>query len=307
MLPEFELRSPHTLMEALQLLHEAHPQGAPVAGGTNLVPDLRSGRHCPKVLVDISRLEDLRGIRREDGMISAGGCVTIAELLASPLVAETAGALHAAARLFASPLIRNRATLAGNLVDASPAADTAPPLLVLDAQVTLLSLSGCRTAPLADFFTGVRKTVCRPDELVGSVRWPVSEPASETGFGYYKLGLRKADAISVISVAVRLDLGADGRCHQARVALGSVAPVPLRVYAVEALLQGQALTPAILVEAGRLAAEAVSPISDLRASASYRRRMADVLVQRLLKQTADGLMSVKGASLRGEPVPMARE
>jgi CO/xanthine dehydrogenase FAD-binding subunit len=305
MLPEFELRSPQTLVEALQMLRAAQPDGAPVAGGTNLVPDLRSGRHCPKLLVDVSRLSDLHGIRREDGILSAGGGVTISELLASPLVAECAAPLQAAARGFASPLVRNRATLAGNLVDASPAADTAPPLLVLDAEVDLLSQSGCRTVPLADFFTGVRKTVCHPDELVGSVHWHA--PSPETGFSYYKLGLRKADAISVISVAVRLDVHPDGRVRQARVALGSAAPVPLRAYAVEKLLEDQALTPEILAEAGHLAAEAVSPISDLRASASYRRRMADVLVQRLLKQTMDGLWSRLGAALPGAHGPWVRE
>ena len=174
MLPEFELWLPRTLPDALQQLAAAAPEGAPLAGGTNVVPDLRSGRHCPKVLVDVSKLEELRGIRREDGHITAGGGATLTDLLASPLVAETASPLRQAAALFANPLIRNRATLAGNLADASPAADTVPPLMVLDAEVDLISQSGCRTVPLDGFFTGVRKTVRRPDELIQSVRWPAS-------------------------------------------------------------------------------------------------------------------------------------
>ncbi len=296
MLPEFDLLSPRTLPEALQQLAAAG--AAPLAGGTNVVPDLRSGRHCPRILIDVGKLEDLRGLRRVDGHVVAGGAVTIAELLASPLVAETAPSLRQAASLFANPLIRNRATLGGNLADASPAADMAPPLLALDAEVDLLSQSGCRTVPLDDFFTGVRKTVRRPDELVGSVRWPV--PSTRTAFGYVKLGLRKADAISVISVAVRVDAYPDGRVRQARIALGSVAPVPLRAAEAEKWLTGQELTPETIAEAGKLAAAAVSPISDLRASASYRRQMADVLVRRLLDRAAGDLTRLPARDQKAE-------
>ena len=290
MLPEFELWLPRTLPEALQQLAAAAPEGAPLAGGTNVVPDLRSGRHCPKVLVDVSKLDELRGIRREDGHVTACGGATIADLLASPLVAETASPLRQASALFANPLIRNRATLAGNLADASPAADTVPPLLVLDAEVDLVSQSGCRTVPLDGFFTGVRKTVRRPDELIQAVRWPAPLPG--TACGYYKLGLRKADAISVVSVATRVTRDPDGRC-QARIALGSVAPVPLRAHAAEELLCGQVLTPEIIAEAARLAAEAASPISDLRSSASYRRRIVEVLVRRQLEQAVEALSPVE--------------
>ena len=129
-------------------LSSAGSETIPLSGGTNVIPDLRSGRHTPKIVLDISRLKELHGIRREDGHVVAGGGVTIAELLASPLVAEHGKTLQQAARLFANPLIRNRATVAGNLVDASPAADTAPALLALDAEVDLQSQAGCRSIPL---------------------------------------------------------------------------------------------------------------------------------------------------------------
>jgi carbon-monoxide dehydrogenase medium subunit len=284
MLPEFDLWTLQTLPEALAQLSSAGSEAILLAGGTNVIPDLRSGRHTPKIVLDVSRLSELHGIRREDGHVVAGGGVTISELLASPLVSEHARTLQQAARLFANPLIRNRATVAGNLVDASPAADTAPALLALDAEVDLQSQAGCRSVPLQEFFTGVRKTVRRPDELLVSVRWPVAK--TRTAYGYYKLGLRQADAISVVSVAIRLEADASGRCQEARIALGSVAPRPLRALAAEDSLRGQAFTEAAFARAGKLAAEAASPIADLRASADYRRRMVGVLVQRLLKQAA---------------------
>jgi carbon-monoxide dehydrogenase medium subunit len=236
-------------------------------------------------VLDISRLKELHGIRRQDGHMVAGGAVTIAELLASELVSEHGKTLQQAGRLFANPLIRNRATIAGNLVDASPAADTAPALLALDAEVELQSQDGSRTVPLQEFFTGVRKTVRRPEELLVSVRWPVAK--ARTAYAYYKLGLRQADAISVVSVAIRLEADANGLCREARIALGSVAPRPLRALAAEESLRGQAFTEASYARASKLAAEAVSPISDLRASGDYRRRMVGVLVQRLLKQAAN--------------------
>jgi CO/xanthine dehydrogenase FAD-binding subunit len=287
MLPEFDLWTLQTLPEALAQLSSAGSGAIPLAGGTNVIPDLRSGRHTPKVVLDISRLKELHGIRREDGHVVAGGCVTISELLASPLISEHGRTLMQAGRLFANPLIRNRATIAGNLVDASPAADTAPALLVLDAEVDLQSQAGCRSVPLQEFFIGVRKTVRRPDELLVSVRWPVAK--AHTAYGYYKLGLRQADAISVVSIAIRLEADASGCCRDVRIALGSVAPRPLRVLAAEDSLRGQAFTQEAFNRAAKLAVEAVSPIADLRASGDYRRRMVGVLVQRLLNQAADEL------------------
>ncbi len=278
MLPEFDMYVPKTMSEALGQL--AGGEAEPVGGGTNVVVDLRSRRHVPKALIDLSRLSELKGIRREDGYVVAGGGVTVAELLASPLVRKCAPPLIEAARLFANPLVRNRATLAGNLADGSPAADMAPPLLALDAEVELVSLHDCRRVPLAEFFSGVRRTVRRADELLSAVRWPAPGPAAR--FGYTKLGLRQADAISVISVAVRLETGADGTCRTARIAMGAVAPTPLRALAAEASLAGKLLDSETIAEAARLAGEATQPISDLRATASYRRRVAEVLVRRLL-------------------------
>lgn len=287
MLPEFDLLMPQTLPEALDMLADA-PEAMPLAGGTNLIPDIRSGRNRPAVLVNVAALDELRGIRRDDGHIVVGGGATIAQLLRDPLIAVHGAPLAEAAAVLASPLVRNRATLAGNLVDGSPAADTAPPLLALDAEVELSNREKSRWLPLDEFLLGVRRTARRPDELLTAVRWPIPAPNSKAAF--YKIGLRQADAISVVSVAV-LVVGtglapalasAPARCRQVRIALGSVAPRVIRARAAEDALRGQSLTGEAIAEAARLAAEETSPIDDVRASAAYRRRVTEALVRRLL-------------------------
>lgn len=279
MLPEFDFLQPKTLPDALSMLAE---DVMPIAGGTNVIADLRAEKHHPRALVDLSRLAELRGIRRENGHIVVGGGTTITELLREPLIAQYAPSLVQAARVFANPLIRNRATVAGNLVDASPAADTAPPLLALDAEAELVSREGTRRVPLAAFFTGVRATVRRPDELLTAVRFPATTDGGRRTTAFYKLGLRKADAISVVSVAVAVTFDDAGRCAQARIGLGAVAPQPIRATAAEELLAGEKLTPAVIAEAARRAGRATRPISDIRGSASYRREVTEVIVRRLL-------------------------
>jgi len=281
MLPEFDLLMPKTLPEALDMLADA-PEAAPLAGGTNLIPDMRGGRQRPGVLVNLTALGELHGIRRDDGHIVVGGGTTIAELLTDPLIAEHGAPLGEAAAVLGSPLVRNRATVGGNLADGSPAADTAPPLLVLGAEVELASYTITRRAPLEDFFVHVRDTICKPDELLLSVRWPAPAPGSAGAFR--KLALRKADAISVVSAAVLVEPDENGACRQARIALGAVAPTPIRAHAAEDALRGSALTDEAIAEAAHLTAEAVSPIDDIRGSADYRRRVVEVLVRRLLAQ-----------------------
>lgn len=284
MLPEFDLVRPGSLNEALQVIAVGSPDVLPIAGGTNLTVDMRSGRHEPRVVVDIEKLPELKGIRRENGQVCIGGGVTISELLKDGLVAETAPVLKAACAVFANPLIRNRATVGGNLVDGSPAADTAPSLLALDAEIELTSREGQRRLPLDEFFIHVRKTARQPDELVTALRWSAPEPGAASAF--YKLGLRKADAISVVSVAVVLVVRA-GVCQKARIALGSVAPTPLRAKSAEQLLTGKPVSRELFEEAASLAGEAISPISDLRASADYRRRVAVALTRRMLERAAE--------------------
>lgn len=281
MLPEFDLLTPQTLPEGLEMLAEGAPEAMPLAGGTNLIVDMRSGRHRPGVLVDVAGLDELRGIRREDGHIVMGSGVTIAQVLEDPLIAQHAPIMRDAAAVFANPLVRNRATVGGNLVDGSPAANMPLPLLVLDAEVELASKAGTRRVPLDDFLVGVRQTLRKPEELLTAVRWPL--PPSRSAGGFYKVGLRKSDAISVVGVAVMVERDEDGCCEQARIALGSVAPRVIRAHAAEEMLCGQPLTSEVIVEAAHLSAEATHCIGDIRSSAAYRKRVVEVLVRRLLE------------------------
>jgi len=155
-------------------------------------------------------------------------------------------------------------------------------LLVLGAEVELVSRQGTRRVPLEDFFVHVRKTVRRPQELLAAIRWPV--PTDRSASAFRKLALRKADAISVLNAAVNVERDGAGRCRQARIALGAVAPTPIRAHEAEEALRGQQLTPATIAEAARLAAEATQPIDDIRGSAAYRKRVVEVLVRRLLDE-----------------------
>ena len=285
MLPKFELLMPETLPEALNMLGDRAPDVRPIAGGTNLIPDLRAGTHHPSAVVNVGGLSELGGIRRENGHVVVGGGVTLAEVLESEVIAEHGRPLQDAARVFANPLVRNRATVGGNLGNGSPAADTAPPLLVLGAEVELSTSDGSRWVPLQDFFVHVCDTVCEPGDLITAVRWEV--PDGRTVGGFKKLALRKAMAISVVSAAALVRLNDEGRCEDARIALGAVAPTPVRAYEAEEMLRGERLEPGLIEEVRHVACQAASCIDDVRSSAAYRERVASVLVRRVLTGLAE--------------------
>jgi CO/xanthine dehydrogenase FAD-binding subunit len=285
---EFDLLTPKSVPEALSMLADKAPNITPLAGGTNVIVNMRQDRCRYEMLMDLTGLDELRGIRRENGHLVLGSMTTVAELLEAPQIAEHASPLREAAAVFANPLVRNRATVGGNLVDASPAADTAPPLLALDAEVELHSQrDGVRRVPLDEFMVGVNETKIRSDELLYAIRWLVPPPHSAGGF--YKIGLRMGSACSVVSAAVMIESGADGVCQTARIALGAVADHPMRAYASEEKLVGQLLKPEVVEAVGGSSAENVHPIDDLRGTAAYRRRMVDVLVRRLLSRAASEL------------------
>lgn len=284
MLPRFELLMPRTLPEALEMLADRAPEASPLAGGTNLIPDIRAGTHLPGSLVNIGSLPELGDIRREDGYAVIGSGVTIAQLLSDALIADYGMVLSQSAAVFANPLIRNRATVGGNLGNASPAADTAPPLLALGAEVALSTVDGSRWISLEDFFVNVCRTICQPAELITAVRWPI--PSARSFGGFRKIALRKSMAISVVSAAVQISLDDDGRCIDARIALGAVAPTPVRAYEAEQILRGEHLEQELIEEARYLACGASSCIDDVRSSAAYRERVTSVLVRRLLTELA---------------------
>lgn len=284
---EFDLLQPNTLQEALDALAQNNAAVRPLAGGTDMLVDMRAKRAQPDVLVALQNVRELRGVTRANGHLRVGAATTIAEFLKNPLLSEY-DALRQAASVFANPMIRNTATIAGNINSASPAGDMLPPMLVLDAQIELVSKSGTRTMPLHEFFLGPRKTARRADELLSCIQLPVisnQPPVSnlQSTSAFYKLGLRQADAISIVSVAVWLERDGE-KIRDARIALGAVAPRPLRATRAEEILRGQPYNAPNLKEAARVAAAECAPIDDLRASAKYRRRIVAVYTRRMIEQ-----------------------
>jgi CO/xanthine dehydrogenase FAD-binding subunit len=242
---------------------------------------MRAGEETPDVLMDLRHLR-LSGIVEAKDHISMGACVTHREIRDSDLIAKHLPGLTQATAQMAGPPVRNRGTLGGNLVTASPAADTAPPLLAYDASVVLRSAEGERRVPLEQFFVGPGQTVLGPSELLVEVLVP--RPPDRTRCQFMKLGRRRAMAISVASVAARLTLDKNGEVECARIALGSVAPTPIRAREAERQLVGRVVSLELAAETGQTASEECSPISDIRASCDYRRKMVRVLVRRALWQ-----------------------
>lgn len=277
MLREFELEMPETLAETLSHLKG----GTPLAGGTNLLVDLRARRETAKRLVWLGNLSALRVIRHEDGRAVIGCGTTLGDILRDPAMEAAAPSLVAAARVFGGQMVRNQATVAGNVCSGSPAADTVPPLLSLDAEVHLTSSDGDRAVRLDRFFTGFKENRRKETELVTSLSWPV--PGPNTANLFYKLARRKGDAITVVGVAVTVTRDGD-KCADARIALGAVAPTVFRAKEAEAILTGQVLTEDLIEAAARKATEQTSPIDDLRASVEYRRHSVHVLTRRLVRQ-----------------------
>lgn len=278
---EFDLLIPETLNDALDALAQNNAAIRPLAGGTDMLVDLHAKRARPDVLVALQNVNELRGVTRANGHVRIGAATTIAEFLKNPLLTEYA-ALSQAASVFANPMIRNTATVAGNIGSASPAGDMLPPLLALDAQIELADKNGTRTMPFNEFILGPRRTARHANELITNLQLAASNLQGTSSF--YKLGLRQADAISLVSVAVWLERDGD-KVRDVRIALGAVAPRPIRATRAEAILRGQVFDETNRKESARVASEECAPIDDLRASAAYRKRMVNVCVRRLLEQT----------------------
>ena len=288
---EFDLEMPGSLGEALDILAaNGSANGVmALAGGTNLIVDIRARRERPVRLVALGNVDELLGIETDGESISIGGRTTVSDLLRAPEIAAAAPSLVDAARVFGGQMVRNTATVGGNIACGSPAADLVPPLLSLDAEVVLVSRSGARTVALDAYFLGYKEDVRRPDELIARISWkrPETREAGSAN-SFYKLGRRKGDAITITGVAVTLAV-ADGRCSRARIALGAVAPVVLRAKKAEAMLEGETLTPPLIDAAARQAVGECGPIDDLRASADYRRHTVHVLTRRLVSQAWERL------------------
>ncbi len=276
-----------TADEAVRILREQGERARIVAGATDLILELERGvRRGVDTLIDITRVPGLNRIHLdEDGIIHLGPLVTHNDAAASPLLVSRAYPLARASWEVGAPQIRNRATVAGNLITASPANDTITPLMALDASVTLLSARGERTVPLREFYTGVRKTVMQPDELLVDISFPAMKETQRGTF--VKIALRRAQAISLVNVAVILDLIAD-TVHSASITLGAVTPTIVHATEAEAWLAGKKLSDEVITKAAGLAMQASRPIDDIRASAAYRKEMTRVGTLRALRSLRDG-------------------
>lgn len=276
-------RRPVSLGEALQLLGQYGADARVVSGGTDVLVELQRGVKPTKTLIDITALNELRGIRREGDEIVIGGLATHNDVIASRDCRDALLPLAQACAEVGAPQIRTRGTLAGNIVTASPANDTIVPLVMLGATVVLRSARGERSVDVADFFTGFRTTVAQPDELVTAVRVRALDAASRGVF--LKMGLRRAQAISVISAAARVRLSGE-RVAEAAIALGCVAPTIVRLPKTEAFLVGKALDEATIARAAQLGLSEIAPIGDVRGSKEYRRDAVAVYIEECLQRIA---------------------
>jgi len=277
-----------SLDDALSILAGLGDRAAVLAGGTDLILGMRAGQLAPECLVDISRLEELRGIRfangsPESGLI-VGAATTVHELASSPLLAGGYRLLAEAAGTLASVQIRNRATVGGNLCHAAPSADCAPPLLALEAQVELAGPQGRERVPLEDFFVGPGQTVLGAGRILVGLYLPY--PGDCSGGCYIKHSLRRAMDCAFVGVAALVCVDGE-RLSRARIGLGAVASTPIRARRAEALLTERGdFGPETFAAAARVAAGEARPIDDIRASAWYRRRMVEVQTRRALERAA---------------------
>ena len=280
----FELAIPASLAACQQALADG-PDVKLVAGGTDLLPQMKNGLVKPRRVVDLSALPELKVIERlSDGGLRVGAGVSARALERSAALRDGFLALADGAAVVGSLQVRNLATLGGNLANAAPSADMAPPLLALDAECVIAGPRGQRRVPAAEFFTGVRRTQLAPDELLVEIIIPA--PGFGSGGTYVRHTPRRELDIAVVGVASQLTIR-DGQCTKARVALAAVAPTPVRAIAAEARLEGEAITPALIEEAANLAVEAAAPISDQRGSAEFRRHLVRVLTRRTLSTALD--------------------
>jgi len=280
---DFEYYAPPSLQDAVSLKDKFKDAARFLAGGTDLVVQMKNDRVNPSVLIDIKRIPELNRLEWKDGQLFIGAAVPLSKIINYAPIKQHFGVLHQACSSIGSLQLRNRGTMGGNICNAAPSADSAPALLCLGSKAVLNGFGGTRRVPLENFFSGPGQTLILSDEVLIGIEVPDPPPRS---YGHYMKHIpRQCMDIAVASAASFLVFNStDNTCSEARIALGAVAPVPIRVPEAENLLKGnKPLTSEIIESAAEKAAKCANPISDVRSSASYRLELIKVLVSRTLK------------------------
>jgi len=286
LLPRFEFHEPKTLDEACQIMAAFGVKAKLIAGGTDLMVNMKKKLVTPSHVVSIGRLEELKTTENADTVVKIGACFTVADLAESAAINQTLSALGAGARALGTPLVRNLATIGGNLGSARPAADLPPSLMAYGARVVLASSKGKREVALDGFFVGPGFTEIQPDEILSEVH--VNRPPAGAGAGYVNLGIRKAQDCNLVNVASFLALDSDGKTiKDARIVMGCVGPTPLLSPEAEKLLIGEKPSPSLFEKASLAAMGDSCPIDDFRGCGEYKRDMIGVLTRRTLAIALD--------------------
>jgi CO/xanthine dehydrogenase FAD-binding subunit len=278
----FDYQKACSVEEAFDLASSRQGLSVFMAGGTDLLVQIKGGKRKPQCLVDLKGILEMEGLKLSGNELSIGALTRIRAIETSALVLKNAPLLAQASAKLGSVQIRCRATIGGNLCNASPSAETAPALLALDAQAVICGKAGTRVVGLDRFFSGPGVTVLTDGEILTGLKIPLS--GSRQGAVYYKLSARRAMDLAFVGIAVLLEVGRDDHITKARIALGAVAPTPIRALSAEKRLEGAVLSPDAARESAELAVQACKPISDHRASAEYRREMVRELCERGLHE-----------------------
>jgi len=289
-LPDFSFHQPASVREAISLLMQ-RPGSAAMAGGTDLLVEMKKGLRSHDDIVSLSKITELKAISEDGENLYIGACATHSEVIASRLVGTFVPALAEATSKIGSAQVRNTGTIGGNICTAASCSDTAPVLLAMAASLEIAGPENSRTVPLSEFFTFNKKTILSPGELITRIIVPKPEPG--TWACYEKFGLREAGSISVVSVAAKVVVPG-GTCTDACIVIGAVAPTPRISAKASAVLVGRTIrelndTPAIIEEAGTAAVSDAIPIDDIRGGAQFRRDVLKVLVKRAIGRTVIGI------------------
>ncbi|MCF8053052.1 MAG: xanthine dehydrogenase family protein subunit M [Desulfobacterales bacterium] len=282
LLPKFDFHEPASVEEACQVMAEFKEKAKPLAGGTDLMVNMKKKIVSPEQIVSLGRIDTLKDLSRENGTLKIGACFTVADLAVSETVQKLVSALGSGGRALGSPLVRNLATIGGNIGSARPAADLPPSLMAYGARLSIESSRGSRELDIEKFFKGPGMTALAPDEVITAIH--VDIPGPGAGAGYINIGVRRAQDCNIVNVASFLALDEkDGAVKTARIVMGSVGPTPMRAPTAEKVLVGSRPDASLFAEAAAAAEQDCSPILDFRGSAEYRRAMVGVLTRRTLE------------------------